>query len=218
MTPTLHWGDPPSHFWLRHTRKAQEPILLFGNDAEPISHLLAEQMIPVAANPADMPSRPVGMVGLTYGELTHQRTITAQVTFVEEWYKRLMVGGKFVVVFAIPDMELIGRASASGGWSAGIEQLPASQSEGSLYRWRTTHCDPVEQTLNHHDIYEQTDEMGTTLRRWHTHTMEYYLFPHEARLMLERVGFLIEGGYGGWSEEPLQVGASIQVWVARKGV
>ena len=28
---------------------------------------------------------------------------------------------------------------------------------------------------------------------------------------------LIEAGYGGWNDEPLDINAKLQVWVARKG-
>jgi hypothetical protein len=214
----LHWGDPQTHFWLRHTRKAQEPILLFGNDAERLTTLLAEQLVTTIATPADSDYPRAGMIGLTNGVLTQQGTLTAQVALLERYHQRLMVGGKLVVVAAIPDVERIGRAAAQGGWSAPMEELPLPDSAGQLYRWRTTRCDPIAQTLTHHDIHEQTDEQGVVLKRWHTHSIEKYLFPNEVRLMLERTGYLLEAAYGGWNDEPLVFGAKLQVWVARKRV
>jgi hypothetical protein len=214
----LHWGDPQTHFWLRHTRKAQEPILLFGDDAEQLTTLLTEQLVTTIATPADDQFPRAGMIGLTNGVFTRQGTLTAQVAWLERYHQRLMVGGKLVVVAAIPAIEMIGRAAAQGGWSAPMEELPLPDSAGHLYRWRTTRCEPIAQTLTHHDILEQTDEQGVVIKRWHTHTTESYCFPNEVRLMLERTGYLIEAAYGGWNDEPLEAGAALQIWVARKGV
>lgn len=214
----LHWGDPPLHFWLRQTRKAQEPILFFGNAADQIVARLGEQMISAVANPEEGRFRQVGMVGLLEGELSRQGDSAAQLALLMRYYQRLMVGGKLVFVLAIPDVTLIGRASTPGGWNAPVEELTSPHEAVKLYRWRTTRSDPIAQRLTHHDVYETTDGEGISIRRWHSHTHECYTFPNEARLMLERVGYVIEAGYGGWNDEPLDINAKIQVWVARKGV
>lgn len=214
----LQWGDPPLHFWLRHTRKAQEPIVFYGAEAEHLVTLLAEQMITAVANPDEGRFRRVGMIGLTEGELTRQGDMVAQVAFLTTCYQRLLVGGKVVLAVGVPDTELIGCAAVQGGWSVPPEELLSPHEAVRLYRWRTTRCDPIAQRLNHHDVYETTDGEGITIRRWHTHTHEYYTFPNEARLMLERVGYLIEAGYGGWNDELLDINAKLQVWVARRGV
>jgi hypothetical protein len=218
MITTLMWGDPQLHFWLRHTRKAQEPIAFFGADAETITTLLEQQLITAVANPEETRLRRVGMIGLTPGDLSKAGDSATQVALLTTYYQRLLVGGKLVVALALPDMELLGRAVTIGGVTAPIEELPSPHDAVRLYRWRTTHCDPIAQCLRHHDVYETTDREGISIRRWHTQTQEYYSFPNEVRLMLERVGYLIEAGYGGWNDEPLDIHAKIQVWVARKGV
>lgn len=218
MINTLMWGDPPLHFWLRQTRKAQEPIVFYGAEAEHLVTRLAEQMITAVTNPEEGQFRQVGMVGLLERELSRQGDGAAQLALLTRYYQRLMVGGKLVVVLPIPDVPLIGRATEPAGWRAPLEELPSPHEAVRLYRWRTTRCDPIAQRLTHHDVHETTDGEGISIRRWHTHTHEYYTFPNEARLMLERVGYLIEAGYGGWSDEPLDINAKVQVWVARKGV
>ncbi len=213
----LDWGNPHLHFWLRQTRKAQEPIVFYGAEAGPIVTLLDEQMITAVANPDEGQFRRAGMIALTNGELTRQGDMATQAAFLDSCYHRLPVGGKLVVALAIPDVGFIGRSAAPGGWSAPLEELFSPHEAVRLYRWRTTRCDPIAQRLTHHDVYETTDGEGMSIRRWHSDTHDYYTFPNEVRLMLERVGYLIEAGYGGWNDEPLDINAKLQVWVARKG-
>jgi len=193
-------------------------MLFFGAQAESVVTLLEEQMITGVANPEESRFRRVGMLGLMEGELIRHGDMAAQVAVLDTYYQCFMVGGKLVVVLALPDMELMGKAAAFGGYTAPLEELPSPHNAVRLYRWRTTRCDPVAQSLTHHDVYETTDGEGISIRRWHIQTVEYYAFPNEVRLMLERVGYLIEAGYGGWNDEPLDINAKMQVWVARKGV
>lgn len=215
---TLTWGDPQLHFWLRHARKAQEPIQFFGEDAETIVHLLEEQMVSAHANPDATQARRAGMIGLTGGELTRAGNSAAQVARLTTYYHQLHIGGKLVLIVPVPDIVLLGRATTSGGYAAPMEALPPEREGEFLYRWRTTRCNPVAQQLSHHDIYEATNAAGTMVRRWHRDTSDYYAFPNELRLMLERVGYQLEAGYGGWNDEPMDEKATLQVWVARKGV
>lgn len=214
---TLTWGDPQLHFWLRHTRKAQEPIFFFGAEAERITSLLEEQIVTAVANPDESTFRRAGMIGLSEGALLQAGDSAAQVAQLTAYYQRLQVGGKLAFALPVPSLEWLGRAASAEGYAAPMVEVASAEQGERLYRWRTTRCDPIAQLLHHHDIEEATDAAGITLRRWHTHTQEYYAFPNEVRLMLERVGFLIEAVYGGWSDEPLQQGASLQVWVTRKG-
>jgi hypothetical protein len=217
------WGDPQVHFWWRHARKAQEPMVVVGSDDAPLlAAVLAAQEIRVYAESVtdfvEGQGKAVGMVALLEDALTQGRDPAAQVALLQRAHARLMVGGKLAFALAIPDADLIAKGAVPTGYSVPPRLVRTHEDGVRLYQWRTTRSDPVAQTLHHHDVYEETDAEGVVTRRRHTHTTEHYRHPNEILLLLERLGYYVESDYGGWNDDPLQQGATVQVWVARKTI
>lgn len=160
-----------------------------------------------------------GMIAMPDYTFQQLLTLEAQRTALRHIHQRLQIGGKLVLVLDLPDIQALAVSQQSGCNPLQRLQPLTDPTTGQLiYVWQSRTYNLSQQTASTHLIYELVDESGQTIRRWHRSKKHAYLWPREAQLLLEGMKFDIEACYGGWNDEPLDDGSTIQVWVARKGI
>ena len=164
-------------------------------------------------------SSKAGMIALPEYAFEQFLTLNAQQAALRHIHRRLQIGGKLLLVLHLPNIQAL--AASQRHPNPTLQQFPplTDPTTGQLiYVWQSETYHINEQTCSTHRIYEQVNESGQTIRRWHHSTQHAYLWPREVQLLLESMKFDIEASYGGWNDEPLGHDSSVQVWVARKGV
>jgi hypothetical protein len=238
---------PEFYFWLRHARRSQEPIVLLNAGTGRVAIPLAEQSIGMIAvegdegkrqqgseesqargveirwqegQPEDFSlPRKVGMIGMPDETFQELLTLEAQRAALGNIYKRLQIGGKLILVLSVPDVQAMAASQrGAGGTLRRQKPLVEPKSGQTIYLWQASHYNLVQQQLSRHLVYEQVDDTGSTLRRWHRTEQLAYLSPREMQLLLEGMRFEIEALYSGWNDEPFTETSTKQIWVARKGI
>ncbi|MHB1415022.1 MAG: class I SAM-dependent methyltransferase [Chloroflexota bacterium] len=91
--------------------------------------------------------------------------------------------------------------------------------EGSgrtVLKTSSRHLDQAEQTLETTYVYDEVDSDGRTARTVASFTIRY-LHRFEMQLLLERVGFVVEGLYGSYDLDEFTSDSERMIFVARKG-
>lgn len=240
-------NEPEFFFWLRHARRAQEPVVILAAGAGRVAIPLAQEEIRVLAiegdeaqrqqgqaasaqvgaevlwqvgKPADFSlPRPAAMIALPDGALERCLDMAAQRATLAFLYGRLQVGGKLVLALGMPDIRAMGAQQAGGGSPLRWQGTVAAQDgDGPIQVWEAVRYDLARQRVSRQRLYEASDSAGLIVRRWQRTDERAYFWPREMRLLLEGARFEIEACYGGWNDEPLDAAAPMQIWVARKGV
>lgn len=81
--------------------------------------------------------------------------------------------------------------------------------------WDTRQFDPVEQTVEVHQFFQEWDQGGREVSNTVIPIFFCYLYRYETQHLLERCGFEVEALYGDFHRSPLHHGNE-QVWIARK--
>ncbi|MGC8839013.1 MAG: class I SAM-dependent methyltransferase [Anaerolineae bacterium] len=143
--------------------------------------------------------------------LMHLTSLEDQLAALEAARRHLRPGGYLVLDLANPDP----------GWLLEPEEkvvrvgvLEDPETGSVVVRQVIQRADPLRQTLDLIYIYDEVDP-GGTVRRVLLPLRLRYLFPTEARLLLERAGFSVEAVYGSYDLDPFDATGDRMIFVCR---
>jgi hypothetical protein len=242
--PDLDPTTPEFHFWLRHARRSQEPVVeLFAGEGRVVRALAEQQLRLIAVEPDEAKrragearareleirwdgrnpatfrlERKSGMVFLAGRAFERFLTLEEQKAALANIHAQLQIGGKLAFDLGIPDAESLRNESKRPGPLRPLDAITDPESGETIYRFASTRYELLQQLAHHHHIYERVGRDGNTIRRWHRTFERAFHWPLGMRLLLEQAGFEVEAGYGGWNDEPLDSQSVEQIWVARRGL
>lgn len=125
--------------------------------------------------------------------------------------QHLAPGGRLVMSFFVPPERLI---AAGGTPRQEAARFPAPDGRGEVIAWDRTEVIREKQRVISHIEYEWQNGAGRTTRRLEHRLEARYVYPEEARSLLQACGYRAVTCYGGFDRRPLTEESREQVWVA----
>lgn len=143
--------------------------------------------------------------------LMHLTSLDDQLAALEAARRHLRPGGHLVLDLANPDP---GWLLEPGERVVRVGVMEDPETDTVVVRQVLQRTDPLRQVLDLVYIYDEVDPEGR-VRRVLLPLRLRYLFPVEARLLLERAGFAVEAVYGSYEMEPFDATGDRMIFVCR---
>jgi len=143
--------------------------------------------------------------------LMHLTSLEDQLATLEAAHRHLRPGGYLVLDLTNPDP---GWLLEPGEKIVRVGVLEDPETGTVVVRQVLQRADPLRQVLDLVYIYDEVDPEGR-VRRVLLPLRLRYLFPAEARLLLERAGFAVEAVYGSYEMEPFDATGDRMIFVCR---
>ncbi len=141
----------------------------------------------------------------------HLLTQAAQLRALRHWRQHLTADGLLLLEVQYPDITelagLNGHLEIANTW---VE----SETGATCLKLLARTVDPLEQIIHVTVIYEALRGENPSQRAATTFDLRY-LWGSEAKLLLEKAGFVREAVYGGWDMQPLTSDSERMILVAR---